>query len=113
MRGVVRYRRVALMAVALGVENSAASLVATYLSPLDNNDGPKLRETLRWYLHLKQNASSTGHCLGIHRRTVGSHITEIERRLGCTINDCRLELEFAMRFSDLLYAHEPSGGFSS
>jgi sugar diacid utilization regulator len=100
---VTRYADVALMAFGLSDELLASAFVKLYLGPLDNEPrrGAKLRDTLKAYFTAGQNAASASAALGVHERTVGYRLRNVEDRLGYSINARHAELEVALRIEEL------------
>jgi len=98
-----RYPDVALLACALQDNLLASSLRRTYLLPLERerDHGTAAKETLRAYLAASRNVSSAVAALRIHRRTVSSRLTMIERRLGRRLDKHCAELETALRLDEL------------
>jgi len=102
-RPVTRYADVALEALALHDERTAAEFVHLELDALGEGDRARtLRETLRAYFACGQNAAATSAALGIHEQTVAHRLRAIEERIGCPVNARRAELETALRIERLL-----------
>jgi hypothetical protein len=103
-RRFTRYRDVALEAAALEDEALAASLIRTYLSPLDDGRGGGAirRRVLRALFEAEHNKSSAANALRVDRDTVHRHVKEIERRLGHRLHERRAEVEIALRLVELL-----------
>jgi transposase-like protein len=97
--GVTRCTDVLLEAAVLQSKTLAASLMDTFLLPLDDlrYRGQTARDTLRAYFESKRNISSTAHRLGVARNTVDSRLREIEERLGRPLHTCSAQLEVALR----------------
>lgn len=96
---ITRCRDVALVAAVMKDPALTRSLVSSYLSPLDSESttsGAKFRKTLRAYFTKGQNMSAAASLLGLERRTVRSHLEEIEALLGRPVTDCHAELQVAL-----------------
>lgn len=101
--GVIRYREVALVALAGSSRAAAAAFQAEELRGLASDDDRSraLRETLRVYLEHGQSAKVTAALLGIHRGTVSHHLTAVEAALGHPIAERSAELLLALRLVQL------------
>jgi len=99
---VVRYADVALLASALQDDLLATSLRELLLSPLkrERDGGTTTIATLRAYLAAGCNASSTAASLGVTRQTVSARLKAVEDLLGRSIEECRSELDIALRLDD-------------
>ncbi|HEX5376421.1 MAG TPA: helix-turn-helix domain-containing protein [Solirubrobacterales bacterium] len=95
---LVRYADVALLTAALQDDLLSRSLRDLYLLPLSGkrDGGPDLRVTLRTYFVVGRNVSSAAATLNVSRQTIRNRIQVTEERLGCKLEDCGLELEFAL-----------------
>jgi hypothetical protein len=102
-RKLTRYRDVAQEAAAMQDEAYADSLIETYLSPLDEMriGGQAARKTLRALFQTGHNVSSAASALKVDRSTVHRQRNEIERRLGCQLQQRQGEIEVALRIEDL------------
>lgn len=101
---VVRYADIALPASISQDDLLSTSLRQLYLAPLAqgrSDEGKALRNTLRAYFAADRNAASAASALRISRQTVANHIKTIEKRLGCSLSTCALEIEVALRVDDL------------
>ncbi len=98
---VVRYASVALDVSVAADELLSRSLRQIYLDPLaDEQDGGEaVRATLRSYLSLDRNISSTAATLGVNRQTVRNRLLRAEDRLGRSISECGSELDIALRLA--------------
>ena len=103
---MTRYDDVALEALVVQDERLARDFVARELGPLAAPDAKtaRLRETLRAYFSLGQNASAAGALLKVHERTVGYRLASIEERIGHPITRRRDELGLALRIHALIEA---------
>lgn len=101
--GLTRYLDVAQEATALQDDALADSLIATYLSPLDEMriGGHAARNTLRTLFQTGHNVSSAAAALKVDRSTVHRQRNEIERRLGCRLQKRQIEIEVALRIEGL------------
>ena len=101
---VIRYRDVALEALAGADERRARDFVEHELGPLLGNRTRErtLRDTLGAYFAAGQNAVAAGAALGVHDRTVANRLRSAERALGTPIAARRAELEVALRLCRLL-----------
>ena len=98
---VARYGDAPLLAAALNNGTLAQSLTVL-LARLDRNgDGAKLRRTLRAYIDLGCNASSTAAHLRLGRHTVEKHTLIAEDLLGRTLTSCLPELHTALHLHTL------------
>lgn len=100
---VVWYADTRLLAAALQNETLARSLTQRYLVPLSTqrDGGAKLCQTLRTYIDLECNATSTANGLNVGRHTVESRVRGAERLIGSTLRDCLAELDVALRLDEL------------
>jgi len=110
-RRLTRYLDVAPEATALRDETLADSLIEMYLSPLDGMriGGQAARRTLGALLEKAHNVSSAASALRLDRSTVHRQRNEIERRLGCRLNERRVEIELALRIECLRQRREDGG----
>lgn len=101
--GLTRCSDVLLEAAMLHHDALTASLVETFLLPLDGLGyrGQTARDTLRAYFETKRNVSSTANRLGVVRNTVENRLREIEERLGRPLHTCSAQLEVALRVEAL------------
>jgi DNA-binding PucR family transcriptional regulator len=106
-RAVLRYRDVALLAAALRDPDLSHFLAESYVEPLGGEHSP-LADTLRGFLELDGNASSTAASLGVTRQTVSSRLRAVEERIGGPIGSHSAQIETALRLAEL--AAEPQGG---
>lgn len=102
-RTLTQYQDVALEAAALQDDALAHSLVATYLSPLDDEHGGGAirRRMLRAFFDAEHNVSSAAAGLKVDRSTVRRWRDDIEQRLGCRLHERRAEIEVALRLEEL------------
>jgi len=96
---IARYADHALLASMAQDDLLIASLHEIYLAPLaaESDGGSKLRETLRAYFAARGQISSAAADLRISRKTVSSHLSTVEKRLGRSLSSCAPELEAALR----------------
>jgi transposase-like protein len=94
---------VLLEAAVLQQKTLSSSLVATFLSPLEDlrYRGQSASDTLCAYFEARRNVSSTANRLGVARNTVESRLREIEQRLGRPLSTCSAQLEVALRLEAL------------
>ncbi len=103
---VGRYGDAPLLVAALNNDTLAQSL-AVFLARLDClGNGTKLRRTLRAYLDLQCNATSTAALLKIGRHTTETHIRTAEELLGRTLSSCLPQLHTALALDELEHATE-------
>lgn len=105
-RGVgplVRYADVALLASVRRDELLIDSLSCIYLAPLAASAAGQLvaKETLKAYFGASRNMSAAAAVLGVSRQTVASRLRVIEERLGRSLESCALEMEVAVRVTDI------------
>lgn len=101
-RSVTRMRGRVLEAAVLENDAFAASLVATYIEPLEEESARPagdLRRTVRAYLRSGQNAKSAADLLGIDRHTVLRRVRKVEELVGERVEDCSAHLETALRIA--------------
>lgn len=101
--GSVRYDEVALESLAAADPERARAFVARELRGLAGEDtrSRRLRETLRAYFAVGQNATSAAAMLGVHEHTVSYRLRTIEELLGRPVTQRRAELEMALRLLEL------------
>jgi hypothetical protein len=111
-RRLTRYLDVAPEVTALRDEALADSLIESYLSPLDGMriGGQAARRTLGALLAKTHNVSSAASALNVDRSTVHRQRNEIERRLGCRLQERQAEIEIALRIEDLRQRREDNAG---
>jgi hypothetical protein len=99
----VRYRDVALLAVAIKDELFTTSLTRLYIAPLagGRDGGRAVRDTLRVFLDAQQNVTSAAATLGVSRQTVSNRLRTAEQRLGRPLHSCSYELKAALRLSEV------------
>jgi hypothetical protein len=98
---LARYGDAPLLVAALNNDTLAQSLTV-FLSRLDYcGNGTKLRRTLRAYLGLQCNASSTAAFLKMGRHTTETHVRSAEDLLGHTLNSCLPTLHTALALDAL------------
>jgi hypothetical protein len=95
---VVRYAEVGLLASVSNDDLIRESLSQIYLEPLsDESDrGENIRSTLRAYLAVGRNVSSTAAVLKVNRQTVTNRLRAFERKVGQTVDDCAPALQIAL-----------------
>lgn len=104
---VLRYRDVALEALAGQDEQRARDFVEQELGPLlgETPGGGTLIETLEAYYAAGQNAVSAAAALGVRDRTIANRLRRVEQALGRgSIVARRAEIETALRLTRLLAA---------
>jgi DNA-binding PucR family transcriptional regulator len=99
----VRYDEIALEALVVHDERLARKFAERALGPLAAPDvrTATLRETLRAYFSLGQNASAAGALLRVNDRTIAYRLGTIADRLGYPVTRRRDELALALRIHDL------------
>ncbi|MFT3864039.1 MAG: helix-turn-helix domain-containing protein [Solirubrobacterales bacterium] len=101
-RSVTRMRGRVLEAAVLENDAFVASLMATYIEPLEEDSARPagdLRQTVRAYLRSGQNAKSAADLLGIDRHTVLRRVRKVEELVGERVEDCSAHLETALRIA--------------
>jgi DNA-binding PucR family transcriptional regulator len=100
----VRYGDQGLLASVCRDRVLVESLQQLYIDPLSGgkDGGEILRETLRAYFEAGCNVSSAGAALEVHRQTVTSRLRAVEEMLGCSLADCSVELNLALRLAQFL-----------
>jgi hypothetical protein len=100
---VTFYDDVALEALALRDEGTAAEFSADELGALDADDAryQELRDTLGAYYAASHNKVAAAAALGVHERTVARRLREIEHLTGRQVDARRTELEVALRIRAL------------
>lgn len=80
-----------------------SSIRNNYLAPLETgrDGGSLLRDTLRAYFDTGCNRAAAAAALGVSRRTVSNRLNQAEARVGRPVHDLSLELQLALRVSDL------------
>ncbi len=100
--GLVRYSDVALLASALCDAQTAKSLTARYLEPIDSHrDAGVLRKTLLTYFDLNCNAVSTASALGVNRHTVQRRLKRVEGAVGEPPAARQAEFGLALQLEEL------------
>jgi hypothetical protein len=101
-RPVVTYGAFGLLAAVARDEVLSTSLRERYLAPLarERDDGEALRATLKAYLAARANVTATAAAIGVSRQTVRSRLEMVEQRLGCSLDECAIELDVAMRLQE-------------
>ncbi len=98
---LARYGDAPLLAAALN-NNTLAHSLTTLLARLDaHGNGSKLRRTLRAYIDLQCNATSTAALLKMGRHTIETHVRSAEELLGRALRDCLAELSVALALDAL------------
>jgi hypothetical protein len=100
---VAQYADDRLLAAVLENSTLARSLRQKYLMPLrsQRDGGATLRQTLRTYIDLEDNASSAAEVLKVGRRAVKSRVCVAEKLIGCPLRGCSAELDLALRLEEL------------
>jgi hypothetical protein len=98
-----RYADDRLLAAVLENSTLARSLRQKYLMPLrsQRDGGATLRQTLRTYIDLEDNATSAAEVLKVGRRAVKNRVCVAERLIGCPLRECSAELDVALRLEEL------------
>jgi hypothetical protein len=98
---LTRCADVVLLAATVRDKELAGILVDLYLGPLTSRrDWEVLRATLRAYYAGDCNAASTAAALGVDRRTVRRRLRRVEEALGRRLDECRPEVEMALRVEE-------------
>lgn len=105
---ITRCRDVILISAVIRNQSLAASLIETYLAPLDGrgDTGEVLRTTLRAYFKAGQNSATAAADLGVHRNTVVRRLHSIEQRLDQTLDACNAQLQVALAVEDVAASWE-------
>lgn len=100
---LIRCGQVAPLAALLKDEVLGSALLETFLTPLGDGGGADapLSETLRAYFSAGGNAAATAAALEVDRHTVHRRLRKAEQRLGCFLDNCRAEMEIALRLEEL------------
>jgi PucR-like helix-turn-helix protein/diguanylate cyclase with GGDEF domain len=95
---LTRCRDVILTSAIIQDQSLVASLIETFLAPLDGRGETStvLRRTLRAYFDADQNVASAAAALGVARQTVDRRLRNIERRLGQALHRCGPQLNVAL-----------------
>jgi len=98
------FDEIALEALATRDEVAAREFMTRELAGVEGEDtrSCRLRETLRAYFAVGQNAALTAKQLGIHEQTVAQRLSAVEERIGRGVAGRRAELETALRIADYL-----------
>jgi len=101
---VVGYRAADLTALLTADPVEAVRFTEAELGQLleDTDDAARLRATIRVYLEENLSAARAARRLGIHRNTVVYRVKQTERLLGHPIDRRRLQLEVALRLSEMI-----------
>jgi hypothetical protein len=104
---VVLYSDVALVASVTKDEVLVRSLQQLYLAPLEEerDGGEALRQTVRAYLANGRNITSAAAVMDVNRQTVRHRLRQVEEKLDCSLDDCAIELDMALK----LERHATSG----
>jgi hypothetical protein len=105
---VTRYFDVALEALVLKDERAARQLIELRLGPLCQPDeySLQLRRSLKAYFSADRVAKKAASIVGLHRRTIETHIDKAEALLEYNIKRAAGELELALRIFELLEDRE-------
>jgi PucR-like helix-turn-helix protein/diguanylate cyclase with GGDEF domain len=111
---VTRCRDVILISAILRDQSLAASLIETYLTPLDGrgDSGEILRTTLRAYFRAGQNSATAAADLGVHRNTVVRRLQSIEQKLDQSLDTCNAQLQVALGVEDLMLSFQQDQQFA-
>lgn len=101
---MTRCRDVILISAVMRDQSLTSSLIATYLTPLDDRGdfGRILRETLYAYFKADRNIATAASALGVHRQTVERRLRSVEEKIGATIDTCSAQLQVALSVEELL-----------
>jgi len=101
---VVGYRSADLTALLTADPIEAVRFTESELGELlvDNDTAGRLRATVRAYLEENLSPARAARRLGIHQNTVVYRVKQTEELLGHTIEQRRLQLEVALRLSDMI-----------
>ena len=101
---VVGYRAADLTALLTADPVEAVRFTDAELGQLleDTDDAARLRATIRFYLEENLSPARTARRLGIHRNTVVHRVKQTEQLLGHAIEQRRLQLEVALRLSEMI-----------
>ena len=101
---VVGYRTADLTALLTADPVEAVRFAESELGELlvDNDTAGRLRATVRVYLEENLSPARAARRLGIHQNTVVYRVKQTEELLGHTIEQRRLQLEVALRLSDMI-----------
>jgi DNA-binding PucR family transcriptional regulator len=101
---VLGYRAVDLTAVLTADPAEAVRFAATELGELmaDSDATARLRATVRAYLEENLSPARAARRLGIHQNTVVYRVKQTEELLGHPVEQRRLQLEVALRLSDMI-----------
>lgn len=103
-RPICSYRDISLEDLASADDARARTFVERELQGLARHGtrAEKLRATLHAYFAAAQTASAAAHLLGVHERTVGNRLRQIETIIGGSVVSRRAEIETALRLHALL-----------
>jgi DNA-binding PucR family transcriptional regulator len=101
---VATYAELEVIALTAGDEQRAAEFVAATLGPLaaDESNAARLRETLRVYLDVADNAPRAAARLHTHRNTVLQRVARATELLGRDVGERRLALALALELAHRL-----------
>jgi DNA-binding PucR family transcriptional regulator len=101
---VATYAELEVIALTAGDEQRAAEFVAATLGPLavDEPSAARLRETLRVYLDVADNAPQAAARLHMHRNTILQRVARANELLGRDIGERRLALALALELAHRL-----------
>lgn len=104
-----RYGDVPLLTAAWHDDLLAHSLSDIFIQPLasDRDGGKQSRETLSAFFAAGRNMSSAAASLGVSRRTLGSRLKTIEKKLGRSLVGGKPALEVALAMADLKEEVQP------
>jgi len=102
---VVGYRAADLTALLTADPVEAVRFTDAELGQLleDTDDAARLRATIRVYLEENLSPARAARRLGIHRNTVVYRVKQTEQLLGHAIEQRRLQLEVALRLSEMIH----------
>ena len=101
---VVGYRTAELTALLTADPVEAVRFVESELGELlaDSDAAARLRATVRMYLEENLSPARAARRLGVHQNTVVYRVKQTEELLGHTVEQRRLQIEVALRLSDMI-----------
>ena len=101
---VVGYRTADLTALLTADPVEAVRFVESELGELlaDSDAAARLRATVRVYLEENLSPARAARRLGVHQNTVVYRVKQTEELLGHTVEQRRLQIEVALRLSDMI-----------
>jgi DNA-binding PucR family transcriptional regulator len=107
---VTTYAGVGVLAPWALDRSRALAFIDVHLGPLtaDRDGGASARETLREIFKAGHQIAAAASALNVHRGTLSTRLTRIERALGFSVHTRQAELEIALRLGDLYGLHRKS-----